>query len=79
MSIRVFHVTNLGRIPMLGIGDYPAELVNERTILPYGLSEGWTKPAMGLLITVGLAFLLIGVNSLVGPTDPAYLVQLVGP
>jgi hypothetical protein len=64
---------------MLGIGDYPAELVNEQPILPYGLGEGWTKPAMGLLIAVGLAFLLIGVNSVVGPTDPAYLVQLVGP
>jgi hypothetical protein len=78
MSIRVFPVTNLGRIPMMGIGDYPAELVNE-PILPYGLGEGWTKPAMGLLIAVGLTFLLIGVNSLVSPTDPAYLVQLVGP
>jgi hypothetical protein len=64
---------------MLGIGDYPAELVNEQPILPYGLGEGWTKPAMGLLIAVGLACLLIGVNSLVGPADPAYLVQLVGP
>jgi hypothetical protein len=64
---------------MIGIGDYPAELANEQPILPYGRGEGWTKPAMGLLIAVGLAFLLIGVNSVVGPTDPAYLVQLVGP
>jgi hypothetical protein len=64
---------------MIGIGDYPAGLVNEQPILPYSLGEGWTKPAMGLLIAVGLAFLLFGVNSLVGPTDPAYLVQLVGP
>jgi len=64
---------------MLGIGDYPAELVNERRILPYGLGEGWTKPAMGLLIAIGLAFLLIGVNSLVDPTDYAYVAQFVGP
>jgi len=39
---------------MIGIGDYPAELVNERQILPYGLGEGWTKPAMGLLIAASV-------------------------
>jgi len=64
---------------MIGFGDYPSELANGQTILPYGLGEGWTKPVIGLLIAVGLAYLLIGVNTLVGPTDPAYLVQLVGP
>jgi hypothetical protein len=64
---------------MMGIGDYPAELVNEQAILPYGLGEGWTEPAMGLLIAIGFAFVLIGVNSLVGPMDPAYVAQFVGP
>ena len=66
---------------MMSIGDYPAELVNEQSILPYGLAKGWTKPAVGLLIAVGLAFLLIGVNSLIGPMDPALqdVGQIVGP
>jgi hypothetical protein len=36
---------------------------------------------MGLLIAVGFAFLLIGVNSLVGPVDPALqdVGQIIGP
>jgi hypothetical protein len=50
----------------------------DRTV---GLAEGWTRAAMGLLIAVGLAFLLIGVNSLVGPVDPALqdVGQIIGP
>jgi hypothetical protein len=59
-------------------------VVNQPTvpleIKPYGLAEGWTKPALGLLIAVGLVFLLIGVNSRVDPADPALQGwQIVGP
>lgn len=81
-------------VSMMGFGDYPAELitdVNERPLLKrppqtppllvFGLPKEWTKPALGLLIAIGLAYLLIAVNSLVGPMDPALqdVGQIVGP
>ena len=59
---------------MIGIGDYPAELVNERPLQDRTVAISTLLP---FLIAVGLAFLLIGVNALTGPIDPA--LQDVGP
>jgi hypothetical protein len=61
----------------MSMGEPPIPLKTEL----YNLTDDWTKPAMGLLIAVGLAFLLIGVNSLAGPVDPALqdVGQVVGP
>jgi hypothetical protein len=61
----------------MSMGEPPIPLKTEL----YDLTEDWTKSAMGLLIAVGLAFLLIGVNSLADPVDPALqdVGQIVGP